>query len=204
MTMWSPNINIFRDPRWGRGQETPGEDPLVASRYAVAFVRGLQGDDFEGGRLSNDGRLLLSACCKHLTAYDLDHWKGIHRFTFNAQVINSLSLLFSLDSNLFSTCKYIFFWFMKVTKQDMADTFQPPFKSCIQEGKASGIMCAYNLVNGVPSCADRHLLTETAREEWGFDGYIVSDCDAVSLIHDKQNYTDSHEDAVAAVLKAGE
>ncbi|XP_042005919.1 probable beta-D-xylosidase 7 isoform X1 [Salvia splendens] len=175
MTMWSPNINIFRDPRWGRGQETPGEDPLVASRYAVAFVRGLQGDAFEGGRLSNDGRLLLSACCKHLTAYDLDHWKGIHRFTFNAQV----------------------------TKQDMADTFQPPFKSCIQEGKASGIMCAYNLVNGVPSCADRHLLTETARKEWGFDGYIVSDCDAVSLIHEKQNYTDSHEDAVAAVLKAG-
>ncbi|KAG6434824.1 hypothetical protein SASPL_106468 [Salvia splendens] len=71
MTMWSPNINIFRDPRWGRGQETPGEDPLVASRYAVAFVRGLQGDAFEGGRLSNDGRLLLSACCKHLIGREI-------------------------------------------------------------------------------------------------------------------------------------
>ncbi|XP_057794544.1 probable beta-D-xylosidase 7 [Salvia miltiorrhiza] len=172
MTVWSPNINIFRDPRWGRGQETPGEDPLVASTYAVAFVRGLQGDAFEGGR---DGRLQLSACCKHLTAYDLDHWKGLHRFTFNAQV----------------------------TKQDMADTFQPPFRSCIEEGRASGIMCAYNLLNGVPSCAHRHLLTNTARQQWGFQGYIVSDCDAVSLIHQKQNYTDSHGDAVAAVLRAG-
>lgn len=86
----------------------------------------------------------------------------------------------------------------------MADTFQPPFRSCIQEGGASGLMCAYNLVNGVPSCGDRDLLTKTAREEWGFQGYIVSDCDAVSLIHEKQNYTDSHEYAVVAVLRAGE
>ncbi|KAH6781223.1 Glycosyl hydrolase family protein [Perilla frutescens var. frutescens] len=174
MTVWSPNINIFRDPRWGRGQETPGEDPLLVSNYAVAFVRGIQGDTFEGARLT-DGHLQLSACCKHLTAHDLDHWKGVHRFTFNAQV----------------------------TKQDMADTFQPPFRSCIVEGGASGIMCAYNLVNGVPNCADRDLLTKTAREEWGFEGYIVSDCDAVSLIYEKQNYSQSHEDAVAEVLKAG-
>lgn len=86
----------------------------------------------------------------------------------------------------------------------MADTFQPPFRSCVKEGEASGIMCAYNLVNGIPSCADHDLLTKTAREEWGFKGYIVSDCDAVSLIHEKQNYSQSHEDAVAAVLKAGE
>ncbi|KAI3465102.1 hypothetical protein Pfo_021765 [Paulownia fortunei] len=174
MTYWSPNINIFRDPRWGRGQETPGEDPLLARKYAVSFVRGIQGDSFEGGDLK-DGRLQVSACCKHFTAYDLDKWKGVDRFTFNAHV----------------------------TKQDMADTYQPPFRSCIEEGRASGIMCAYNLVNGVPNCADYDLLTKTARGEWGFQGYITSDCDAVSLLYEEQKYAKSHEEAVADVLKAG-
>ncbi|KAL2468006.1 putative beta-D-xylosidase 7 [Forsythia ovata] len=174
MTFWSPNINIFRDPRWGRGQETPGEDPLVTGKYAVSFVRGIQGDSFEGGDLK-DEHLQVSACCKHLTAYDLDHWKGIDRFTFDAIV----------------------------TKQDMADTYQPPFKSCVQEGHASGIMCAYNRVNGVPNCADYDLLTKTARGEWGFQGYITSDCDAVKIIYENQNYVKSPEDAVADVLKAG-
>ncbi|XP_073276036.1 probable beta-D-xylosidase 7 [Primulina huaijiensis] len=174
MTFWSPNINIYRDPRWGRGQETPGEDPLLTSNYAVSFVRGIQGDGFEGGKLS-DGHLQVSSCCKHLTAYDLDKWKGFNRFTFDA----------------------------KVTKQDMADTFQPPFKSCVEKGGASGIMCAYNLVNGIPNCADYNLLTKTARGDWGFKGYITSDCDAVSLIFEQQKYAKSHEEAVAFVLKAG-
>ncbi|KAF2296800.1 hypothetical protein GH714_002071 [Hevea brasiliensis] len=173
MTFWAPNINIFRDPRWGRGQETPGEDPLVTGRYAVSFVRGVQGDSFQGGALGE--HLQASACCKHFTAYDLDKWNGTNRFIFNAQV----------------------------TLQDLADTYQPPFRSCIQEGKASGIMCAYNQVNGVPNCADYDLLSKTARGQWGFRGYITSDCDAVSIIYDDQGYAKSPEDAVADVLKAG-
>ncbi|GAV59275.1 Glyco_hydro_3 domain-containing protein/Glyco_hydro_3_C domain-containing protein/Fn3-like domain-containing protein, partial [Cephalotus follicularis] len=173
MTFWAPNINIFRDPRWGRGQETPGEDPLVTGKYAVSYVRGVQGDSFHGGKLK--GHLQASACCKHFTAYDLDNWKGINRFVFDA----------------------------RVTLQDLADTYQPPFQSCIEQGRASGIMCAYNRVNGVPSCADSNLLTKTARQQWGFHGYITSDCDAVSIIHDDQGYAKSPEDAVADVLKAG-
>ncbi|KAK4483956.1 hypothetical protein RD792_011166 [Penstemon davidsonii] len=174
MTFWAPNVNIFRDPRWGRGQETPGEDPLVAGKYAAAFVRGIQGDSFEGGMLKH-GRLQASACCKHFTAYDLDKWKGFDRHGYNAIV----------------------------TQQDLADTYQPPFKSCVQQGKASGIMCAYNSVNGVPNCADYNLLTKTARAEWGFRGYITSDCDSISTIHDKSMYARTPEDAVADVLKAG-
>ncbi|XVE95337.1 hypothetical protein REPUB_Repub02eG0088300 [Reevesia pubescens] len=173
MTFWAPNINIYRDPRWGRGQETPGEDPLVTGKYAVSFVRGIQGDSFEGGKLGE--HLQASACCKHFTAYDLDNWKGVNRFVFNA----------------------------KVSLQDLADTYQPPFQSCIQQGKASGIMCAYNRVNGVPNCADYNLLSKTAREQWGFNGYITSDCDAVSIIYKEQGYAKSPEDAVAVVLKAG-
>ncbi|CAA2961890.1 probable beta-D-xylosidase 7 [Olea europaea subsp. europaea] len=174
MTFWTPNINIFRDPRWGRGQETPGEDPLVAGNYAVAFVRGIQGDSFQGGKLNN-GHLQASACCKHFTAYDLDNWNGVMRYGFDAQV----------------------------TQQDLADTYQPPFRSCVKDGRASGIMCAYNRVNGVPNCADYNLLTKTARREWGFHGYITSDCDAVAAIYDVHKYTKSPEETVADVLKAG-
>ncbi|CAI0446107.1 unnamed protein product [Linum tenue] len=175
MTFWAPNINIYRDPRWGRGQETPGEDPTLTGHYATSYVRGIQGDTFQGTAVHGTQILQASACCKHFTAYDLDHWKGIDRFVFDA----------------------------KVTKQDLADTYQPPFHSCIQEGKASGIMCAYNRVNGVPNCADHDLLTNTARGQWNFNGYITSDCDAVSIIHENQSYAKTPEDAAAAVLKAG-
>ncbi|MBA0555835.1 hypothetical protein Golob_025990 [Gossypium lobatum] len=173
LTFWAPNINIFRDPRWGRGQETPGEDPLVTGKYAVSYVRGIQGDSFEGGKLGEN--LQASACCKHFTAYDLDNWKGVTRYVFNANV----------------------------SLQDLADTYQPPFQSCIEEGKASGVMCAYNRVNGVPNCADYNLLSKTARGQWGFNGYITADCDAVATIYEQQRYVKVPEDAAADVLKAG-
>ncbi|GER35573.1 glycosyl hydrolase family protein [Striga asiatica] len=91
LTFWAPNVNIFRDPRWGRGQETPGEDPLVAGQYAVAYVRGIQGDTFDnndtsGGKISIKYNLQASACCKHFTAYDLDKWNAVTRYSFNALV----------------------------------------------------------------------------------------------------------------------
>ncbi|XP_042433771.1 probable beta-D-xylosidase 6 [Zingiber officinale] len=176
LTFWAPNINVFRDPRWGRGQETPGEDPLVAAHYAVEYVMGFQGQKKSSVAGDDDSSLslMLSACCKHYTAYDLEKWGNFTRYTFNALV----------------------------TEQDMADTFQPPFQSCIQEGHASCLMCSYNQVNGVPACARGDLL-EKARKEWGFQGYIVSDCDAVAIIHENQNYTASPEDSIADVLKAG-
>lgn len=79
LTYWSPNVNIFRDPRWGRGQETPGEDPVLAAKYAARYVNGLQGD-------GAGNRLKVAACCKHYTAYDLDNWNGVNRFHFNARV----------------------------------------------------------------------------------------------------------------------
>ncbi|XP_047078005.1 probable beta-D-xylosidase 7 [Lolium rigidum] len=173
LTFWAPNINVFRDPRWGRGQETPGEDPTMTGKYAAVFVRGVQGYGISGAINSSD--LEASACCKHFTAYDLENWKGVTRFAFDA----------------------------KVTAQDLADTYNPPFKSCVEDGGASGIMCSYNRVNGVPTCADQNLLTKTARGDWGFNGYITSDCDAVAIIHDVQGYAKEPEDAVADVLKAG-
>ncbi|CAN6268650.1 unnamed protein product [Urochloa humidicola] len=168
LTYWAPNINIFRDPRWGRGQETSGEDPAVAAAYSLEYVKGFQGEQGE------EGRIRLSACCKHYTAYDMEKWEGFSRYTFNA----------------------------KVNAQDLEDTYQPPFKTCIQEAHASCLMCAYNQVNGVPMCAHKDLLQKT-RDEWGFQGYITSDCDAVAIIHENQTYTSSDEDSIAIVLKAG-
>ncbi|KAL2531681.1 putative beta-D-xylosidase 6 [Abeliophyllum distichum] len=130
-----------------------------------------------GRVLKNDhgsDRLMLSACCKHFTAYDLEKWGQFTRYNFNAVV----------------------------TDQDMADTYQPPFRSCIQQGKASCLMCSYNGVNGIPACANHDLL-QKARTEWGFRGYITSDCDAVATIYEDQKYTKTPEDAVASALKAG-
>ncbi|KAL5700927.1 putative beta-D-xylosidase 2 [Ranunculus cassubicifolius] len=168
LTFWSPNVNIVRDPRWGRAQETPGEDPTVAGRYAASYVRGLQGYD-------PNGRLKVAACCKHYTAYDLDNWNGIDRFHFNA----------------------------KVSKQDLVDTFDVPFKECVLEGKVASVMCSYNQVNGIPTCADPSLLKETIRGEWKLNGYIVSDCDSVGVYYDEQHYTSTPEEAAADALKAG-
>ncbi|OMP01678.1 hypothetical protein COLO4_11676 [Corchorus olitorius] len=197
LTFWAPNINIFRDPRWGRGQETPGEDPMVVSAFAIEFVKGFQGvgwkssgkfrDRFGGKRalraynyydVDDEGegghRLMNSACCKHFIAYDLEKWEDFSRYSFNAVV----------------------------TEQDMEDTYEPPFRSCIQQGKASCLMCSYNAVNGVPACVRGDLL-QKARDEWDFKGYITSDCDAVATVEEYQNYTKTPEDAVADVLKAG-
>ncbi|XP_047332915.1 beta-D-xylosidase 1-like [Impatiens glandulifera] len=168
LTYWSPNVNIFRDPRWGRGQETPGEDPALSGRYAASYVRGLQS-------ITNGNRLKVAACCKHFTAYDLDNWRGVDRFHFNAVV----------------------------TKQDLEDTYNVPFRDCVIEGKVASVMCSYNKVNGKPTCADPDLLRNTIRGQWHLDGYIVSDCDSVGVLYDQQHYTRTPEDAAADTIKAG-
>uniref|UniRef100_A0A2P2K7Z9 Uncharacterized protein MANES_15G006300 n=1 Tax=Rhizophora mucronata TaxID=61149 RepID=A0A2P2K7Z9_RHIMU len=168
LTYWSPNVNIFRDPRWGRGQETPGEDPVLAAKYAASYVRGLQGN-------TAGNRLKVAACCKHYTAYDLDNWNGVDRFHFNALV----------------------------SKQDLEDTYNVPFKACVVEGKVASVMCSYNQVNGKPTCADPDLLKTTIRGQWRLNGYIVSDCNAVGVLYDGQHYTKTPEEAAAATLKAG-
>ncbi|KAL2348970.1 hypothetical protein Fmac_002970 [Flemingia macrophylla] len=182
LTFWAPNVNLFRDPRWGRGQETPGEDPMLASAYAVHYVTGLQAhglphavpDPDPDHHHDDHDDLMVSACCKHFTAYDLDMWRQFARYNFNAVV----------------------------SQQDLEDTYQPPFRSCIQQGKASCLMCSYNEVNSVPACASEQLLG-LARDKWGFNGYITSDCDAVATVFEYQKYAKSREDAISDVLKAG-
>ncbi|KAL1831789.1 beta-xylosidase/alpha-L-arabinofuranosidase 2 [Daucus carota subsp. sativus] len=170
LTYWSPNINIYRDPRWGRGHETPGEDPLLTSKYGASYVKGLQERD-DGDK----ERLKVGACCKHYTAYDVDNWKGIDRYHFNAVV----------------------------TKQDLDDTYQPPFKSCVIDGNVASVMCSYNQVNGKATCGDPDLLAGVIRGEWKLNGYISSDCDSLDVMFNSQHYTKTPQETAAIAIKAG-
>ncbi|XP_052210535.1 probable beta-D-xylosidase 5 [Diospyros lotus] len=177
LTFWSPNINVARDPRWGRTQETPGEDPLVAGKYATNYVRGLQ--DVDGSDLItnlNSRPLKVAACCKHYAAYDIESWLGSDRFHFDS----------------------------KVTEQDMKETFLRPFEMCVKDGDVTSVMCSFNRINGIPICADPQLLKNTIRGEWDLHGYIVSDCDSLEVMVDGHKWLgDTPEDAVAQALKAG-
>ncbi|XP_016505031.1 beta-D-xylosidase 1 isoform X2 [Nicotiana tabacum] len=128
-----------------------------------------------GGGGRGTSRLKVAACCKHYTAYDLDDWNGVDRYHFNA----------------------------KVSRQDLEDTYNVPFKACVAEGNVASVMCSYNQINGKPSCADPTLLRDTIRAQWRLNGYIVSDCDSVGVLFEQQHYTRFPEDAAAATIKAG-
>jgi len=164
LTFWSPTINIFRDPRWGRGQETYGEDPYLTARMAVAFVRGLQGDD--------PRYLKLVATPKHFAVHSGPEPK---RHQFDA----------------------------RVSERDLRETYLFAFEACVKEGKAGSVMGAYNRVNGEPCCASPTLLERILRQEWGFDGYVVSDCGAIHDIYAQHQVVATAEEAAALAVKAG-
>src|SRR5271170_542504 len=164
LTVWSPNINIFRDPRWGRGQETYGEDPFLTARLGVAFITGLQGND--------PNYFKTVATPKH----------------------------FAVHSGPESTRHSVN---VEASRHDMEETYLPAFRAAIIEGKAESVMCAYNRLNGEPACANSALLVEHLRKNWGFRGYVVSDCGAVADVYKGHKFTPTAEAAAAAVFNAG-
>lgn len=164
LTIWSPNINIDRDPRWGRGQETYGEDPFLTGSLAVAFVRGIQGDDPEHPR--------AIATPKHFVAHS---GPEPGRDSFDA----------------------------KVSPHDLEDTYLPAFRAAVTAGGAGSMMCSYNALDGVPMCANAALLDTRLRKDWGFQGYVVSDCDAVGDIAAFHHYKPNDAQASVAALRAG-
>lgn len=164
LTFWTPNVNIFRDARWGRGQETYGEDPYLMSKIGVAFVNGLQGND--------SVYLKTAACAKHFAVHS---GPEEIRHSFNAEP----------------------------NKQDLYETYFPAFEALVTEAKVEGVMAAYNAVYGIPSCASPFLLDEILKNEWNFDGYITSDCGAVSGVYQKQKFTKTPVEAAAVSLNAG-
>ncbi len=161
---WSPNINIFRDPRWGRGQETYGEDPYLTSAIGVAFIEGMQGPNPE---LPD-----VVATPKHF---------AVHSGPESTRHV----------ANVF------------VSAHDLEDTYLPAFRAAIVDAKAGSIMCAYNRIDGQPACGSELLLKQYLRGAWGFKGYIVSDCDAVTDISEQSKYAPDPAAAAAVALKAG-
>ncbi|MGB8065945.1 MAG: glycoside hydrolase family 3 C-terminal domain-containing protein [Candidatus Sulfotelmatobacter sp.] len=164
LDFWSPNINIFRDPRWGRGQETYGEDPFLTGRMGVAFVAGLQGDDPKYFRVISTPKHYAVHSGPEPSRHSID----IH-----------------------------------VSKHDEEDTYLPAFRAAVTAGKAGSVMCAYNRVNGQPACANTFLLQDTLRGAWKFNGYVVSDCDAIVDIFEGHHFVKSQSEAAAAAIKAG-
>ena len=180
-TFWAPNINIVKDPRWGRLQETPGECPVLTAAYAALFVGAFQNTSAPAtpgsasGAPGSGSYVQASSCCKHFAAYSEENWGGVDRYHFDAQV----------------------------TAQEWEDTYLPAFQACIVHGRASGLMCSYNAVNGVPACANPRLLTEVARGELGFDGYVTGDCGAAKDVWEAHNFTATAQLAAEAALGAG-
>ena len=165
LTYWSPNINIFRDPRWGRGHETYGEDPYLTGRMGAAFIRGLQGDpDYKYRK--------LDACIKHFAVHS-----------------GPESLRHSFDA--------------VVSEKDLYETYLWAFRYCIDHAKPASVMGAYNRTNGEPCCGSKTLLQDILRRDWGFDGYVVSDCGAIRDFHKYHQITANEEESAALAVNNG-
>lgn len=166
LTFWTPNINIVRDPRWGRGQETYGEDPFLTGTLANSFIRGLQGDD--------PNYYKVIATSKHFAVHN-----------------GPEPLRHSFD--------------VDVSDRDLHETYLPMFKTTVQDAKVASIMCAYNRFRGLPCCGSDPLLKSILRDDWGFDGYVVSDCWAIADFYEegRHDFTDTAAEAAAISLKSG-
>ena len=158
LSFWTPNINIFRDPRWGRGQETYGEDPYLTERMGLAVVNGLQGTSFIGpsgtssqsssSSQSSKYKKLL-ACAKHFAVHSGPEW---NRHVFDVQ---------------------------QLPERDLWETYLPAFKALVQKGDVAEVMCAYQRIDGDPCCGNARYERQILRDEWGFKGLITSDCGAI-------------------------
>jgi len=164
LTFWTPNVNLFRDPRWGRGQETYGESPYLSGALGKAFVKGLQGEDPD--------HLKTAACAKHFAVHS---GPEALRHEFDAQV----------------------------SPKDLRETYLPAFKTLVTESGVEAVMGAYNRVNGEPACGSPTLLQDILREEWGFQGHVVSDCWAIRDFHQHHKVTSRPEESVALALNSG-
>ncbi|MGE5127289.1 MAG: glycoside hydrolase family 3 C-terminal domain-containing protein, partial [Betaproteobacteria bacterium] len=164
LTFWSPNVNIFRDPRWGRGQETYGEDPYLTARMGVAFVKGLQGDDPKYYK--------VIATAKHFAVHSGPEPERHH---FDA----------------------------RVSDRDLFETYLPAFRALVEDARVASVMGAYNRVDGEPASASQRLLGDVLRGDWGFGGYVVSDCGAIDDIWRNHKLVATPAEAAALALRRG-
>lgn len=164
LNYWSPTINMARDPRWGRDEENYGEDPFLAGTLAVQYVKGFQGELTDATPYYK-----LIACAKHFAANNYEQGRQ-------------------------STTSF-------VSEKNMREYYLPAFEMCVRQAGVKSLMAAYNAFSidtkeldannkgfekahgGLPCSGNKMLLTDILRGEWGFTGYVVSDCAALSCIH---------------------
>ena len=164
LSFWTPNINIFRDPRWGRGQETYGEDPFLTSRMGVAVVNGLQGN-----KNNIDSKYMkLLACAKHYAVHSGPEW---NRHSFNIE---------------------------DLPERDLWETYLPAFKALVEKANVAEVMCAYQRIDGDPCCGNKRYLQRILRDDWGYQGLVVSDCGAISDFFQKGCHEVSATPSIAA------
>lgn len=162
LTFWCPNVNIFRDPRWGRGQETCGEDPYLNAVLGVQTVLGMQGNDKH--------YLKTHACAKH---YAVHSGPEPLRHSMNVEPTN----------------------------RDLWETYLPAFKALVKKGNVREVMCAYQRFEGKPCCTSDRLLIDILRNKWGYDGLVVTDCDAINNFYNKGQH-ETHQDPLSASVDA--
>ena len=162
LTFWCPNVNIFRDPRWGRGQETCGEDPYMNAVLGVQTVLGMQGNDSH--------YLKTHACAKH---YAVHSGPEPLRHSMNVEPTN----------------------------RDLWETYLPAFKALVKKAHVREVMCAYQRFEGKPCCTSDRLLIDILRNKWGYDGLVVTDCDAINNFYSKGQH-ETHKDPLSASVDA--
>ena len=162
LTFWCPNVNIFRDPRWGRGQETCGEDPYLNAVLGVQTVLGMQGND--------DHYLKTHACAKH---YAVHSGPEPLRHSMNVEPTN----------------------------RDLWETYLPAFKALVKKGHVREVMCAYQRFEGKPCCTSDRLLIDILRNKWGYDGIVLTDCDAINNFFNRGQH-ETHKDPLSASVDA--
>jgi beta-glucosidase len=164
LTFWSPNINLFRDPRWGRGMETFGEDPTLTGKCGAAFIRGLQGN--------HPRYLKVVGTMKHFAVHS---GPEPDRHSFDVYP----------------------------SERDLYESYLPHFRMCVEEANVQSVMCAYNRFAGDPCCGSNVLLERILRKEWGFDGYVTSDCGAIGDIYMGHKVKRDVAEATALAIRAG-
>jgi beta-glucosidase len=159
----SPVLDLCRDPRWGRCEETYGEDPYLAASIGLAYVTGLQGEDLRKG---------VVATTKHFAGH------GFPEGGRNIAQVH-LGLREFLEQHLYT------------------------FEVAIRVGRAQAVMPAYHEIDGVPCHANKWLLTDILRGQWGFEGVVVSDYNAVLMLHTVHRVARSCVEAFKIALEAG-
>ena len=167
---YGPVIDIAREPRWSRMEETFGEDPTLAGILATEVVRGMQGDLNLNGEVRNDGSHVYSTL-KHFAAY------GIPEGGLNGEMAS-------------------------IGERTLMSEYVPQFKRAVEAGVGS-IMTSYNMIDGIPCTANRHLLTEVLRDDWGFKGAIYSDLQSIEGVAQTHHCAENWEEAGALAVNAG-